>query len=195
MGSGVHSIPPSSSSTGGRSSFGYDRSIDSASIYHGSSIHGSHLSTHSRNRSIGGQSIAPALAAVMLVNRSPARKRAFSNTSNTSEALGAIRVFTGADTDIELSDNMSDQSGTNPLAPSNGLMGPVPLVNYHRHRNTANVLRRVMAYQFLAGRFCMDLDEELRTCLEQLHCLDNPTVNALSREREPPPRRSATIDH
>ncbi|RKP24461.1 hypothetical protein SYNPS1DRAFT_29775 [Syncephalis pseudoplumigaleata] len=115
----------------------------------------------------------------MLVNRSPARKRAFSNCSGYSDAQGVIRVFTGQDTDAE---SHGDHTS---MSISSATMAP-PLVNYHRHRNTANVLRRTMAYQFLAGRYSMELDGELRVCLEQLHCLDNPTVNALSREREPP---------
>ncbi|KAI8058032.1 hypothetical protein BDF22DRAFT_739434 [Syncephalis plumigaleata] len=186
------------STTGGQSSSGYDRSLDTASTLNGS-ISGS---THSRNRSLGGQSIAPALAAVMLVNRSPARKRGISNCSNYSDPNGVIRVFTGQETDIESSSNNNDHHHHHQSDPSNAhsilssSTTVTPLVNYHRHRNTANVLRRVMAYQLLAARFTMELDVELRTCLEQLHCLDNPTVNALSREREPPPARViASVPH
>jgi hypothetical protein len=183
-------ITPSTCSTGGRSSFAYDRSLDNASTINGSIS----SSTHNRNRSLGGQSIAPALAAIMLVNRSPARKRGFSNCSNYSDPNGVIRVFTGQEIDVESSSSNNEHQSdpSNPQSTLSSSTAVIPLVNYHRHRNTANVLRRVMAYQLLASRFTMELDVELRTCLEQLDCLDNPTVNALSREREPPPVRANT---
>ena len=139
----------------------------------------------------------------MLVNRSPARKRGISGASITSEALGAIRMFTDGDVESTSGGGSGGHGGWSDQSADPASLPPPlplpPLVNYHRHRNTANVLRRVMAYQFLAGRFCMDLDPDLRSCLEQLQCLDNPTVHALSREREPPvPRRrshSFSIDH
>jgi hypothetical protein len=142
-------------------------------------------SFHSRAQSIGGQSIAPAVSAMMLIDRDiPLRSpRIASNSSDadTASLPSVIRVFAPDESQHQANGTDGSDSLASEAAP------PPPLINYHRHRNSANVVRRVIAYQYLASRYQVQIDPEIRERLEDLHCLDNPTVHSLSREREPDP--------
>ncbi|ORX99169.1 ras GEF [Basidiobolus meristosporus CBS 931.73] len=61
----------------------------------------------------------------------------------------------------------------------------IRLINFHKFRTCAKIIKRVLAFQALAQRYPFQYDPIVYSKCLNLHCLDNVSVRILSTECEP----------